>query len=172
MAREQDFRAAVDTVEVLTFDVSGETFALSAGLVREVLDVMPETQVPGAKPFVGAVINFRGRIIPLADLRLAFGLDQKAVTSDSRIVVIEFTLDGEPSLIGLRADKVYEVTVIDPATRADAPAVGMRWPAEFIEALARRNGDLIVLPDLANIFAARGEAGAVVLPFTSTSSHH
>jgi hypothetical protein len=61
-------------LEVLTFDLSGEVFALEAILVREVLDQCPETQVPGASGFVDAVINFRGRIVPLADLRMAFGL--------------------------------------------------------------------------------------------------
>lgn len=155
-----------ETAEVLTFDLNGETFALGAGLVREVLDIIPETEVPGAAAFVGAVINFRGRIIPLADLRLAFGIGLKPVTPESRIVVIEFELGGEPSLIGLRADKVHEVTTIDGATLEDPPAVGLRWPAQFIEFLARRGGDVIVLPDLAQIFAARGEAS--VVPFFSS----
>ena len=61
----------VADLEVLTFDLAREIFALEAILVREVLDKSPETQVPGAPAFVDAVLNFRGRIIPLADLRLA-----------------------------------------------------------------------------------------------------
>ena len=59
-------------VQALTFDISGEIFALEAGVVREILDLLPETDIPGAPAFVGAVINFRGRVIPLVDLRLAF----------------------------------------------------------------------------------------------------
>jgi purine-binding chemotaxis protein CheW len=109
-------------IEALTFDLRGETFALEAGLVREVLDLLPETGVPGAPPFVSAVINFRGRVIPLVDLRLAFDMDAAAPTIDSRIVVIEYDLDGEPTLIGLRADKVHEVTSIDRAVTEEAPA--------------------------------------------------
>jgi len=65
-------------IEALTFDLQGETFALEAGLVREVLDLLPETQVPGAPSFVGAVINFRGRVIPLVDLRVAFDMERGA----------------------------------------------------------------------------------------------
>jgi purine-binding chemotaxis protein CheW len=150
-----------ETIEALTFDLQGETFALEAGYVREVLDLLPETPVPGAPPFVGAVINFRGRVIPLVDLRMAFGMTVGETTIDNRIVVIEHPLDGEPTLIGLRADKVHEVTSITPDSTEDAPRVGMRWRSDFIRRLVRRDGDVIVLPDLDQIFAARGQSAPV-----------
>ena len=156
-----------ETIQALTFDLQGETFALEAGLVREVLDLLPETAVPGAPPFVGAVINFRGRVIPLVDLHLAFDMDASATGIDSRIVVIEHALDGVPTLIGLRADKVHEVTTIDRADTEDAPRVGLRWRTDFIRLLARRNGDLIVLPNLDQIFAARGQTTASVTPINA-----
>lgn len=148
-------------IEALTFDLQGETFALEASLVREVLDLLPETHVPGAPPFVGAVINFRGRIIPLVDLRVAFEMERGEPTIDTRIVVIEHPLDGEPTLIGLRADKVHEVTAITHETTEEAPRIGLRWRADFIRRLARRDGDLIVIPDLDQIFAARGQTASV-----------
>jgi purine-binding chemotaxis protein CheW len=154
-------------IEALTFDLRGETFALEAGLVREVLDLLPETGVPGAPPFVSAVINFRGRVIPLVDLRLAFDMDPAEPTIDSRIVVIEYDLDREATLIGLRADKVHEVTTIDRAFTEEAPKVGMKWRSDFIRLLARRDGDVIVIPDLDQIFAARGQATATVTPFNA-----
>lgn len=157
-------------IEALTFDLQGETFALEAGLVREVLDLLPETDVPGAPPFVGAVINFRGRIIPLVDLRLAFDMRAATPTIDSRIVVIEYDLDGQPTLIGLRADKVHEVTSIDRAVTEAPPRVGMRWRSDFIRLLARRNGDLIVIPDLDQIFAARGQSTGAVTPINALQS--
>ena len=153
-------------IEALTFDLRGETFALEAGLVREVLDLLPETDVPGAPPFVGAVINFRGRVIPLVDLRVAFDMETAEPTIDSRIVVIEHDLDGEPTLIGLRADKVHEVTSIAHDITEDAPRVGLKWRADFIRLLARREGDVIVIPDLDQIFAARGRT-AVVTPLNA-----
>ncbi|WP_395446071.1 chemotaxis protein CheW [Caulobacter sp. UC70_42] len=156
-----------DTIEALTFDLQGETFALEAGYVREVLDLLPETPVPGAPPFVGAVINFRGRVIPLVDLRLAFGMTVGETTIDNRIVVIEHPLDGEPTLIGLRADKVHEVTSIVADTTEEVPRVGMRWRADFIRRLVRRNSDVIVLPDLDQIFAARGQSAPVTALHTA-----
>ncbi|AZS20752.1 MULTISPECIES: chemotaxis protein CheW [unclassified Caulobacter] len=154
----------MSTLEALTFDLHGETFALEATLVREVLDLLPETEVPGAPAFVSAVINFRGRIIPLVDLRVAFDMPLAETTIDNRIVVIEHPLDGEPALIGLRADKVHEVTAITEDSTADVPRVGMRWRADFIHRLARRDGDLIVIPDLDQIFAARGQTASIT-PF-------
>ncbi len=155
---------STDPIEALTFDLRGETFALEAGLVREVLDLLPETGVPGAHAFVSAVINFRGRVIPLVDLRVAFDMDAAEPTIDSRIVVIEHALDGEPTLIGLRADKVHEVTSIDRAITEEAPRVGLKWRADFIRLLARRDGDVIVIPDLDQIFAARGQSTGAVTP--------
>ncbi|WP_297506866.1 chemotaxis protein CheW [uncultured Caulobacter sp.] len=150
------------TIQALTFDLRGETFALEATLVREVLDLMAETTVPGAPPFVDAVINFRGRVIPLIDLRTAFDLPRGEPTVDARIIVIEHPVNGEPTLLGLRADKVHEVTTIEEDTTEAVPRVGLRWRSDFIRKLARRDGDLIVLPDLDRIFSARGASHAAV----------
>jgi purine-binding chemotaxis protein CheW len=149
----------VGVLEVLTFDLTGETFALEAILVREVLDKSPETQVPGAPAFVDAVLNFRGRIIPLADLRLAFGLEIMSSSDDSRVIVIEFELNGEATLIGLRADKVFEVTTIPWAATEVAPRLGTSWRPDFIRCLAKRRDEIIILPDLAKIFAVCGQSG-------------
>jgi len=144
-------------VDVLTFDLDGEVFAIEATLVQEVLDRAPETSVPGSPAFVDAVINFRGRIIPLADLRLAFNLQAADASQDSRIIVIAHDLDGEATLIGLRADRVYEVTTLNQAATEAPPRMGLRWRQDFIHCLAKRNDDIIVVPDLAAIFAARGQ---------------
>ena len=106
-----------EQMEVLTFELNGELFALEAVAVQEIMDLAPETVVPGAGAFAGAVINFRGKVIPLSDLRVAFAMERGEPTIDSRIVVIEIDLDGEPTLVGLRTDKVHEVTTL---ARADA----------------------------------------------------
>jgi len=153
-------------VDVLTFDLDGEVFAIEATLVQEVLDKAPETEVPGAPVFVNAVINFRGRIIPLADLRLAFSLGARDTSLHSRIIVIAHEMDGETTLIGLRADKVYEVTQLNETATEAPPRIGLHWRQDFIHCLAKRDDDIIVMPDLAAIFAARGQptVGATVIP--------
>ena len=153
-----------DELEVLTFDLNGETFALEAALVQEILDLLPETAVPGSQPFVASVINFRGKVIPLADLRLAFGMEAAEATIDSRIIVIQLDLQQEPTLIGLRTDKVNEVTTLAKASSEPPPSVGMRWRPDYINCLVKRGGEFIILPNLQAIFGARREkASAPIL---------
>ncbi|NBB63268.1 chemotaxis protein CheW [Pseudomonas sp. ODNR1LW] len=160
--------AGADEVEVLTFELNGELFALQAVAVQEIMDLTAETVVPGAGAFAGAVINFRGKVIPLADLRVAFGLERGEPTIDSRIVVIEIELAGEPTLVGLRTDKVHEVTTLARADSEAPPSVGMRWRPEFIQSLVKRDGEFIVLPDLQTIFDQHQDARQ---PVASATRH-
>jgi len=148
--------ASAEEIEVLTFEIGGETFALEAAIVREILDLLPEAIVPGSRPFVNAVINFRGKVIPLADIRVAMGMPMTATTIDSRIVVVELDLDGTPSLVGLRADRVNEVTSLSKAGGEPPPRVGLKWPPQFIQCLIHREGAFIIFPDLMAIFASKG----------------
>ncbi|MBB3136484.1 purine-binding chemotaxis protein CheW [Rhizobium pisi] len=147
-----------EEVEVLTFDLNGETFALEAVIVQEILDLLPETAVPGSQPFVASVINFRGKVIPLADLRLAFGMEAAEATIDSRFIVIEIDLQGEQTLVGLRTDKVNEVTTLAKTASEAPPSVGMRWRADYINCLVKRGGEFIILPNLRAIFSSRHDA--------------
>jgi purine-binding chemotaxis protein CheW len=150
-------------LEVLTFDLGEETLAIEAMVVREILDLLPETKVPGAPPLVNSVVNFRGKIIPIADLRLAFGMPAATASVDSRIIVIEIDIDGEPTQIGMRTDKVHEVTTLHQRDAEPAPSVGIRWRREFIHELVRQAGGIIVLPDLAAIFTHCSAASSIAL---------
>ncbi|GGB28387.1 chemotaxis protein CheW [Sphingomonas metalli] len=151
-------------LEVLIFELGGETFALEAIMVQEILDLLPETFIPGAPELVAHVVNFRGKIVPVADLRLAFGMERAEATKDSRIVVIELPLDGETMLIGLRTDRVHEVATFQQARADEVPAVGIRWKRQHVRSLIRWHEDLVVLPDLGAIFlsAMRGHPSAPV----------
>src|SRR5262244_1826134 len=95
-----------ETMEILTIALGGEIFALPAAIVLEILDIGPVTPVPNAPAFVGNLINFRGRVAPLADLRLRCGMEVAAPTKESRIVVLEFPFEGEPILAAILADEV------------------------------------------------------------------
>ena len=141
-----------DGEEFLHFELQGEVFALEAMIVREILDVVTSTTVPGAPAMVSDVINFRGKIIPLADLRLAFDMEPAEATIDSRIVVIETELDDEQHWLGFRADKVLEVAGIAESSCEEPPMVGMRWNRKHVRCLARRGDGVIVIPDLPAIF--------------------
>jgi purine-binding chemotaxis protein CheW len=140
-------------MEVLTLGLEGEVFAVEAGIVREILDPVPVTEVPGARAFVRGMINVRGKVVPLADLRLRFGMAPNPATIDTRIVVVEIELDGEPVIVGILADKVFEVTEIAAASIEQAPRIGMHWRPEFIRCIGKRAADFIIIPNLEQIFA-------------------
>jgi purine-binding chemotaxis protein CheW len=150
------------SLEVLTFDLQGDMFAVEALHVREILDLVTITEVPNSDPFVNGLINVRGKVVPLADLRIRFGMEQRPPTVDTRIVVLEIQFEGEPVTVGIRADKVYEVAEIAASALQEAPKVGMRWRAEFIRCIGKRGDNFMVVLDIARIFSAtaHGEAGA------------
>ena len=137
--------------QALMLGLAGEVFAIDAKQVREILDPIPVTRVPGAKPYVANLINVRGKVIPLADLRLRFGMPPAAITSDSRFIVLEIDLGGDATTIGIIADKVYEVTELDASTLQKTPPVGMHWQPEFVAGIAKWKDEFIVLPDMAKI---------------------
>jgi purine-binding chemotaxis protein CheW len=135
-------------LEVLTFNLNGQAFALEASYVREILDLVPVTEVPTSSPFARGLINVRGKIVPLADLRYKLGMEERPPTIDTRVVVIEVDLDGDLTTIGLLAEKVHEVTNIPPTEMEETPKIGMVWRHEYIRCIAKRDDDFVVVLDI------------------------
>lgn len=151
---EKDSPPFLAVGQFLTFGLGGELFAIPVVVVRDILDVLPVTEVPTARPFVSGLINVRGRVVPLVDLRLQLGMPPGTQSIDTRFIVIETEIDGETVLAALRADKVFEVTSVDAVVADEAPRIGMRWRPELIRAIGRRNGKFIMILDLARVFTA------------------
>ena len=147
-------------MRALTLRLQDEIFAIEAGSVREILDLVSITEVPNAPAFVGGLINVRGRVVPLADLRVVFDMARPEPDQDTRIVVLEVEIDGEPTIAGILADKVHDVTDIDAALIQEAPRVGMRWRTEFVSGVARRDGGFVIIPNLSRIFSVQGSRTA------------
>lgn len=145
------------TLEVLTLELQGEVFALEATQVYEILDQTQVTEVPGSDPFLSGLVNVRGKVVPLADLRLKFNMPQTAATIDSRIVVIDVMLDGEPVTVGILADKVNEVTELTAAVLQETPKLGMKWRPEFIRCIGKHGAEFIAILDIDRIFAEHQE---------------
>mgnify|MGYP001063293419 CR=1 FL=1 len=152
--------AFTEPMRALTLRLDDELFAIRAESVREILDLVPVTDVPNASPFAAGLINVRGRVVPLANLKVAFGMPEQAADQDTRIVVMEIDIDGEPTVAGILADKVHDVTDIEAASIEEAPRVGMRWRPEFIRGIGKRNGGFIIIPDLGRIFETQGGRSA------------
>jgi purine-binding chemotaxis protein CheW len=138
-------------MQVVMVGLGDEMFALDAELVREIIDPIPATRVAGAKPFLPSVINVRGNVIPLADLRIRFGMPMNDTSADTRIVVIEIRIEGDPILVGVVADKVYEVTEISRTDVQQTPRVGMHWKPEFISFITKWRNEFVIVPNMERI---------------------
>jgi len=142
---------AEGSIQVVMIGLGDEKFALDAGLVREIIDPVPVTRVAGAKAFVPSVINVRGNVIPLADLRIRFGMPQAANSADTRIVVIDYSNEMIAVLVGVTADKVYEVTEISRTDVQQTPRVGMHWRPEFIRFITKWREEFVIVPNMERI---------------------
>jgi len=151
--REPEAQQAAALMQVVMLGIGDEVFALNTELVREIIDPVPATRVAGARPFLPSVVNVRGNVIPLADLRERFGMPKTDATADTRIVVLEIKIDGDPVLVGVVADKVYEVTEISPADVQTTPRVGMHWNPEFIHFITKWREEFVIVPNMERILS-------------------
>jgi purine-binding chemotaxis protein CheW len=157
-------------LDVVTLELGGEILAIRAIVLREVLEPVAITRVPQAPEFVQGLINVRGAVVPLADLRVTFGMPRRPLGPDGRILVLDLALAGRTTVVGILADSVHEVTRIDVDTLEEVPPVGTRWPPQFVEAIGKWGGGFVMLPDLPAIFSAflAGQTGA--LPASASGS--
>ncbi|CAK0753947.1 purine-binding chemotaxis protein CheW [Gammaproteobacteria bacterium] len=143
-----------NAIQVLTLGLAGEIFAIETERVHEVLDRVPITRIPNSRPFIKGLINVRGKVVSVTDLRVKFGMPPILPTPDTRIVVIEIRIEGETVLVGALADKVYEVTELPGTSIEDVPRIGMRWRPEFIRAIGKRGDEFIIVADIDQVFAS------------------
>jgi len=151
--RKPEAPVAAALMQVVMLGIGDEVFALDSDLVREIIDPVPATRVAGARPFLPSVVNVRGNVIPLADLRVRFGMPMAEGTADTRIVVLEIKIDGDPVLVGVVADKVYEVTEISPTDVQPTPRVGMHWNPEFIRFITKWREEFVIVPNMERILS-------------------
>lgn len=142
----------ISNTDVVTFQVSGEVLAVPAAQLREVLEPASITRVPGADEFVGSILNVRGSVVPLADLRVPMRMPRTQKQKNPRILVLELPLEEGEIVVGMIADSVHDVTRIEADELEDIPPVGTRWPPRYVAAVGRSNGDFVTIPDLAAIF--------------------
>jgi purine-binding chemotaxis protein CheW len=138
-------------LQVVMLRIGPETFALEAGMVREIIDPIPATRVAGARGHLDRIVNVRGNVVPLADIRTRFGMPAGATTADTRFVVIEVAIAGDPVTVALVADKVFEVTEVHLGHQQPVPKIGASWRPEYIRCIVKGNDDFIIVPDMEQI---------------------
>ena len=143
-----------ETTQYLTFKLEEEVFALEISKVREVLDFTAVTKVPQTPEFMLGVINLRGSVVPVVDMRLKFGMTKSQTTVNTCIIIAEIELDGEITILGALADSVQEVIDLDPDQIEPPPRIGTRLKTKFIKGMGKRDGEFIILLDIDKVFSA------------------
>ena len=139
------------TQTVLSFQLGDELFAMEVSCVREILDLYRITRVPGAPAHMLGVVNVRGIATAVMDLRARFGLGASRPTPDTRIVILEFNVEGEKIVVGGLADAVREVIELEASQITAPPSVGMNWPPDLVTGVARKGDAFILLLDITRL---------------------
>jgi len=142
-----------DLAQYLTFKLEDEIFAIDVYQVREVLDMEKITKVPQSPDYMRGVINVRGSVVPIVDLRIKFGLPETQTTQDTRIVVMEIEIDDDIAVIGSIADSVNEVMELSSSQIEAPPKIGKRWRSEVIKGVGKRDDKFILILDVNLVFS-------------------
>jgi purine-binding chemotaxis protein CheW len=145
---------SIEMNQYLTFKLDDEVFGLAIGKVREVLDFTSVTRVPQTPEYMRGVINLRGSVVPVIDLRQKFGLAQAEDTVNTCIIIVEIELEGEATILGALADSVQEVLDLEPEQIEPAPKIGTKLDTEFIKGMGKRDEQFVILLDIDKVFSA------------------
>jgi purine-binding chemotaxis protein CheW len=146
--------SAANETTLLTFRLANEVYALDISKVREVLDFTTVTKVPRTPDFMRGVINLRGSVVPVVDLRLKFGMSATEKTVNTCVIIAEVTVDGETTVLGALADSVQEVLDLEDGQISPPPKIGTKLRTEFIKGMGNRNDQFLIILDIDRVFSA------------------
>ncbi|RJX34497.1 MAG: chemotaxis protein CheW [Desulfurivibrio sp.] len=153
--------AITEITQYLTFKLGEEVFALDVAKVREILDFTTVTKVPQTPAYMRGVINLRGNVVPVLDLRLKFGMSATEKTVNTCVIVVEMVVEGEVMVLGVLADSVQEVIDLEPELIEPAPRIGTTINTDFILGMGKHNELFIMILDIDRVFS-EGEKAAIV----------
>ena len=142
----------VSSCQYVTFSLGEELFGVEVTRTREILSLTPVTKVPQTPDYLLGVINLRGQVVPVVDMRLKLGMDAGAETEDTCIIVVEVQIDGEPIVVGALADAVREVLEIRSDQIEPPPRLGTRLKTEFITGMGKIDEQFMILLNIDRIF--------------------
>jgi len=157
---QQDVNALQDKEgKYLTFTLAQEDYGLEILKVREIIGMMDITAVPQTPEYVKGVVNLRGRVIPVIDLRLKFGLEAAEYGERTCIIVVEVQSEMGPVQMGVVVDSVSEVLNINGDDIEPAPSFGTRLKTQFILGIAKTKGTIKILLDIDRVLTTEEMAG-------------
>lgn len=142
-----------ETTQYLTFKLDEEVFALDVAKVREILEESSITKVPKTPDFMRGVINLRGSVVPVIDMRLKFGMSRTERTVNTCIIVVEVRLEDEVIVLGALADSVQEVIEMEPEQIEAAPHIGSRLNTDFIRGMGKHDNRFVMILDIDRVFS-------------------
>lgn len=141
-------------LQVVTLGIDREVFAVPVAAVLEILDLRPMFRLPEAPAYLAGLIDVRGRAVPVIDLRVKLGLPAVEASEASRILVLEVPVGERRLVLGLVADRVFEVAAFAASQVEPTPDIGVEWRSDYIAGVARREGGFVVIFDIARLFTA------------------
>lgn len=142
-----------ETRSYLAFELDKEIFGVDVLQVREILEYTSITRIPKLPGYICGVINLRGSVVPVIDMREKFGMNKTDITVDTCIVVVEISIDGEACVIGAMVDSVEEVFELEPNQIEPAPRMGTRLNTKFIKGMGKRDERFIILLNIDKVFS-------------------
>ena len=143
-----------EATQYLTFKLGDEVFTVDVGRVREILEITTITKVPKTPDFMRGVINLRGSVVPVIDLRLIFGMSESEQTVNTCIIVVEVTMNDEIIVLGCLADSVQEVIEMDAEQIESAPHIGTQLNTDFIKGMGKHDGRFVMILDIDKVFSS------------------
>ncbi|MCF6249243.1 MAG: chemotaxis protein CheW [Desulfobacula sp.] len=145
----------IKTGKYLTFILADEEYGIGILKVKEIIGMMPITSVPRTPDFVKGVINLRGKVIPVIDLRLKFTMASIPYSERTCIIVVEIELESETVLIGIVVDAVSEVLNIQQEEIEDSPSFGTSLDTNYILGMAKMEGGVKILLDIDKVMSTK-----------------
>jgi purine-binding chemotaxis protein CheW len=144
---------SLGTQTYLSFKLSEEVFAINVLKVINILEMSYITRIPKAPEYMKGVIDLRGTVLPVVDLRIKFGLPEKETTVDTSIIVLNIDLYGESILVGIQVDAVREVLELKSEEVAPSPSIGSKFNSGFIDGMWRQDEKFTMILDIDKVFS-------------------
>ena len=138
----------------LTFRLQKDLFAIDVLKVREVVELTSITPIPGSPKYMRGVINLRGNVVSVVDMRRKFGMAEIAQTIDTCIVVLDIQMDGEEMILGILVDAVQEVFELSSSQIEPPPTMGTRFKAEYLTGIGKSEDHFIMILDIDKMLSA------------------
>lgn len=138
--------------QYLSFMLQDEVFAVDISKVREVLDFTSVTKIPQMPDFMRGVINLRGRVVPVIDLKKKFGIGSTEKTVNTCVIIAEIDLGSESVVLGALADSVREVFDLGTEDMESAPRIGSQLDTRFLKGMGKKDDTFILILDIDRVF--------------------